>query len=162
MLIIPKPYRRGLQWCVDYRRLNNGTMMNQQPLTLIIQLRDRMHGASICTKIDLNAGFHLIWVKEGDKWKATFHTRYGLYEYTVMPFGLANATATIHDSMETIFRDMLNWELVIYMEDFLIYSETDEEHTQIVLEVFWRLKENYLAIAPYKWNWHVSWVEFLE
>jgi len=107
----------------------------------------------------MKAAFHLIRVKEGDEWKTAFRTKYGLYEYTVMPFGRANVPATFQDAMETIFRDMLNRELLIYMDDFLIYSETEEEHTQIVLEV---LKENNITIAPDKCVWHASRVEFLE
>jgi len=125
------------------------------------ELRDRVQGAKIFTKIDLKAGFNLVRVKEGDEWKMAFRTRYGLYEYTVMPFGLANAPATFQDAMETIFRDMLDSGLLIYRDDFLIYSETEEEHTQIVLEVLRRLKENNLAIAPDKCVPHASRVEFL-
>jgi len=125
------------------------------------ELRDRVQGARIFTKIDLKAGFHLIRVKEGEEWKTAFRTRYGLYEYTVMPFGLANAPATFQDAMETIFRDMLDRGLLIYMDDFSIYSETEEEHIQLVLEVLRPLKENNLAIAPDKCVWHASGVEFL-
>jgi len=135
--------------------------MNRRPLPLINELRDRVQGARIFTKIDLKAVFHHIQVKEGDEWKTAFRTRYGLYEYTVMPFGLANAPATFQDAMETIFRDMLDRGLLIYMDDFLIYSETEEDHIQIVLEVLRRLKENNFAIAPVKCLWHASRVEFL-
>jgi hypothetical protein len=78
-----------------------------------------------------------------------------------MPFGLANAPATFQDAMETIIRDMLDRGLLIYMDDFLMYSETEEEHTQIVLEVLRRLKENNLAISPDQCVWHASRVEFL-
>jgi hypothetical protein len=78
-----------------------------------------------------------------------------------MPFGLAHAPATFQDAMETIFRDMLDRGLLFYMDDFLIYSKTEEEHTQIVLEVLRRLKENNLAIAPDKCVWHSFRVELL-
>jgi len=78
-----------------------------------------------------------------------------------MPFSLANAPATFHDTMETIFIDMLHRGLLIYMDEFLIYSETEEEHTPIVLEVLRRLKENDLTNAPDKCVWHASRVEFL-
>jgi len=78
-----------------------------------------------------------------------------------MPFGLSNAPATFQDAMDKIFRDMLNSGLLISMDDFLIYSETEEEHTQMILEVLWRLKENNLTIAPDKCVWHASKGEFL-
>ena len=77
-----------------------------------------------------------------------------------MPFGLAHAPATFQDAMETIFRDMLDRGQLIYRDDFLIYSETEEEHTQIVLEVLQRLKENNLPIARDKCVWHASRVKF--
>jgi len=97
------------------------------------ELQDRVQGARIFTKIDLKAVFHLIRVKEGDKWETASCTRYGRYEYTVMLFSLANAPATFQNATETIFRDMLHRGLLIYIDNFLIYSETDEELTQIVL-----------------------------
>jgi hypothetical protein len=135
--------------------------MNRRPLPLMNELRDRVQCAKIFTKIDLKAEFNLVRVEKGDEWKTAFRTRYGLYEYTVMPFGLANTPATFQEAMETIFSDMLDRGLLIYMDDFLIYSETEEEHTQKVLEVLQRLKENNLAIAPDKCVWHASRVEFL-
>jgi hypothetical protein len=78
-----------------------------------------------------------------------------------MPFGLANAPATFQDAMEIIFRDMLDRGLFIYMDDFLIHFDPEEEHTQIFLEVLPRLKENNLAIAPDKCVRHAFRVEFL-
>jgi hypothetical protein len=99
------------------------------------ELRDRVQGGRIFTKIDLKAGFDLIRVKEGNERKTAFRTRYGLSEYTVIPFGLANAPASFQDTMETIFRDMLDRRLLIYMDDFLMYSETEEEYAQLGLEV---------------------------
>lgn len=83
--------------------------------------------------IDLNAGFDIIRVREGDDWKTACHTRYGLYESIVMLFRLANAPATFQIQIDTIFRDILNGGLLIYMDDFLINSETEEDHTQIVV-----------------------------
>ena len=125
------------------------------------ELQDRIQGARVFTKIDLKAGLHLIRVKEEHEWKPAFRTRYGRYEYSVMTFGLRNGPAIFNDAMEIIFRDMLDRALCIYMNEFLIYSETEEEHTQIVLEVLRRLKENNLAIAPDKCVWHASRVELL-
>jgi len=83
------------------------------------------------------------------------------FVYSVIPFGLANAPATFHDGIETIVRDMLNRELLIYMQYFLMYSATVEEHTQIVLEVLHQPREFNLAIAQSICIWHVSTVEFL-
>jgi len=161
IFFVPKPHGRGLRLCIDYQDLNKVTIINRRLLPLMNELQDRTQGARVFTKIDLKAGLHLIRVKEEDEWKPAFRTRYGLYEYTVMTFGLANGPAIFQDAMEIIFRDMLDGGLCIYMNDFLIYSETEEEHTQIVLEVLRRLKENNIAIAPDQCVWHASRVELL-
>ena len=80
--------------CVDYRRLNTVTQKNRYPLPLITELMDRLQGAKWFTKFDVREGFYRIRIKEGDEWKTAFKTKYGLYEYTVMPFRLTNAPAT--------------------------------------------------------------------
>ena len=86
--------------CVDYRGLNKVTILNRYPLPLMNELRDRVHEAKIFTKLDLKSGYNLIRIKEGDEWKTAFHTRYGLFEYKVLPFGLANAPATFQNIMK--------------------------------------------------------------
>jgi len=161
IIFVPKPQGWGLQLCVDYRGLNIVTITNRRPLRLLNKLQDWIQGARVFTKIDLKAEFHLIRVKEGHEWKIAFCTGYALYEYTVMPCGLVNAPATFQDAMKTIIRDMLDRGLLIYIDHFLIYSATEKEHTQIVLEVLRQLGENNVPIAPDKGVWHTSRVEFL-
>jgi len=111
--------------------------------------------------MDLKNGFHLIRIKEGDEWKTAFRTRYGLYEFLVMPFGLSNAPATFQDMMNHIFQDMLDLGLLAYMDDLLIYAKTVEENDKIVEEVLRRLRENKLAISPDKCIWRQTELEFL-
>jgi hypothetical protein len=90
IIFVPKAHGRGLRLCVDYRGLNKVTIANRYPLPIMSELQDRVRGPKIFTKIDLKNGYNLIWIKPGDEWKTAFKTRYGLYEYTVMPFGLSN------------------------------------------------------------------------
>jgi len=161
ILFIPKLHGRGLWLCVDYPGLNKLTMVIRRLLPLMNTLWKRIQGAKVFAKINLKAGFHLIQVRDGDQWKTAFRTRPGLYEYAMMRFCLVNAPATFQDAMEMIFTDMLDWGLVIHMDDFLIYIETEEEHIQIVLVVLRQLKENNLSIAPDKCISHTSKVEFL-
>jgi hypothetical protein len=161
ILFVPKPHGRGLRLCVDYRGLNRVTIMNRYPLPLMNELRDRVAGSRIFTKIDLKAGYNLIRIKPGDEWKTAFRTRYGHYEYLVMPFGLANAPATFQDMMNEILRDLIDHGVVVYIDDILIYTETEEEHIRLTSEVLRRLQENNLAIAPDKCEWHQKQVEFL-
>ena len=90
----PSLQGRGLKLCVDYRGLNKVTILNRYPLPLMNELRDRVHEAKIFTKLDLKSVYNLIRNKECNEWKTAFRTPYGLFEYRVMPFGLANTPAT--------------------------------------------------------------------
>jgi len=106
-------------------------------------------------------GFHLIRVKEGDEWKTAFRTRYGLFEFQVMPFGLTNAPSTIQDMMNHVFSDMLDVGVIAYMDDILVYADTEEGHDRTVKEVLKRLQKNSLAVSPEKCVCKVKEVEFL-
>ena len=161
ILFVPKPHGQGLRLCVDYQGLNKVTVMNRYPLPLMNELRNRVQGAKVFTKIDLMWGYNLIRIKEGDEWKTAFRTRYGLYEYLVMPFGLANAPATFQNMINEVLRELFDQWVVAYMDDILIYSATEEEHVHIVTSVLWLLQENGLAVALEKCEWHASKVEFL-
>jgi len=142
ILFVPKPNGKGLRLCVDYRALNRIMIPNRYPLPLMQELQDRVQGAKWFTKLDLKNGFNLIRIREGDEWKTAFRTRYGLYEFQVMPFGLTNAPSTFQDMMNHVFSDMIDLGLLVYMDDFLIYAKTEEEHDQRVKEVLRRLQEN--------------------
>jgi hypothetical protein len=104
---------------------------------------------------------HLIRIKDGDEWKTAFRCRYGLYEFLVMPFGLTNAPATFQDMINHIFRDMLDQGVIAYIDDILIYAETEEQHDELVKEVLKRLEENGLVTSPEKCIWGRNRMEFL-
>lgn len=161
ILVIPKPHGRGLRLCVGYWWLNRVTITNRRLLPLMNKLGDRVQGARFFTKLDLKTRYHHIRVKERDLWKTTFCTTYSLFENTVMRFSLANAPATFPVAMETIFQEIPDWGLLIEMDDFLIKSETEEEHTRRVPEVLPRLKKNKPVIAWAKCIWHASRVDYL-
>jgi len=125
------------------------------------ELQDRIQGAQFFTKIDLKNGYHLVRMKEAEEWKTAFGTRYGLYEFLVMPSGLTNTPATFQDMMNHTFRDMIDLGLLAFIDDLLIYAKTEEEHDRIVKEVSQRLRANRLAISPEKCAWKQKEVEFL-
>jgi hypothetical protein len=114
------------------------------------ELQDRVRGAKIFTKINLKNGYNLIRIKPGDEWKMAFKIWYGLYEYTIMPFGLSNTPATFQNMMNHIFQDLLDLGLIVYLDDILIYAETEEEHNHIITEVLKHLAGNGLAISQDK------------
>jgi hypothetical protein len=94
ILFVLKAYGHGLHLCIDYHELNRVTVLNRYPLPLMNEFRDRVQGSTVFTKIDVKSGYNLVKIKEGEKWKTVFRTRYRHFEYLVMLFGLANALAT--------------------------------------------------------------------
>jgi len=161
ILFMPKPHGRGLRLCADYQALNRITIPNPYPLPLMQELQDRVQGVQWFTKMDLKNGFHLILIREGDEWKMVFRTRYGLFEFQVMLFGLTNAPSTFQDMMIHIFSDMLDMGTLAYMDDILVYADTEEKHDETVREVLKRLQNNGLAISPKNCVWKAPEVEFL-
>jgi len=161
ILFVLKPHGKGLCLCVDYRALNRITIPNRYPLPLMQELQDRVRGAQWFTKMDLKNGFHLIRIRKGDKWKTAFRTRYGLFEFQVMPFGLTNTPSTFQDMMNHIFSDILDVGTLAYMDDILVYVDTEEKHDETVREVLKRLQNNGLAVSPEKCVWKAQEVEFL-
>jgi hypothetical protein len=114
--------------CVDYRSLNEVTIKNKYPLPWIEDLFDQMKGASVFSKIDLRLGYHQLKIRESDIPKTAFRTRYGLYEYIVMSFGLTNAPAYFMYLMNKVFMEYLDRFVVVFIDDILVFSKTMEEH----------------------------------
>ena len=122
---------------------------------------DRVSGATIFTKLDLKDAYWLVRIREGDEWKTAFKTHYGLFEYLVMPFGLSNAPGNFQVHVNKSFADMLDLFVLIYLDDFLIFSKTEEEHVEHVLRVLQRVINSKLACNLKKCNFHMEKVEFL-
>ena len=140
ILFMPKS-NGTLRLCIDYRELNKITIKNRYPLPLMSELRDRLGKATVFTKLDLKNGYYLLRMAKGEEWKTAFRCRYGLYEYTVMPFRLCNTPATFQSMINDIFRDVLDEGVIAYMDDILIYSEMIEEHVSLVRRVMERLRK---------------------
>ncbi|KAF8683463.1 Retrotransposon gag protein [Rhizoctonia solani] len=115
---------------VDYRCLNNRTKKNVYPLPHPDNLMAQLHGAKVFTKLDLQWGYNNVQVKEGDKWKTTFCTKYSLYESLVMTFGLTNVPAAFQHFMNNLFKDLLDVCVIIYLNDILVYSKNNIDHTK--------------------------------
>ncbi|QRW18708.1 Retrotransposable element Tf2 protein [Rhizoctonia solani] len=124
-------------------------------------LMAQLRGAKVFTKLDLQWGYNNVQVKEGDKWKTAFCTKYGLYKSLVMTFGLTNAPAAFQHFMNKLFKDLLDVCVIIYLDDILIYSKDDASHTQHVHKVLRCLMDNQLFCKASKCMFHVTSVEYL-
>lgn len=111
-----------LHMCMHCRELNKLTIKNKYPLPHIYKMLDQVKGVTVLSKIDLYFGYHQIRIKEENIAKRTFRTRYGHYEFVVLPFGLTNAPATFMCLMDSIFHQCLNKFMLIFIDDILIYS----------------------------------------
>jgi hypothetical protein len=128
---------KGLHLCVDYQPLNAVTIKNKYPLPRIDILFDQLAGAQVFSKIDLRSGYHQIKICDKNIPKMAFSTRYGLYEYLVMSFGLTNAPAHFMYLMNSVFMSELDKFVVVFIDDILVYSkstEDHEEHLRVVLQ----------------------------
>ena len=112
--------------CIDYCGLNKITKKDYYSLPLISDLLDTPWKARLYTKINLRHAYHLVRIVDSDKWKTTFRTCYGSFEWLVMPFGLSNAPAAFQHYMNEIFADMLDVCVIVYLDDILIYSRSEE------------------------------------
>jgi hypothetical protein len=116
--------------CVDYHALKEVTIKNMYPLPRIDDLFDQLRGACVFSKIDLRSGYHHLKIRECDIPKTGFVSRYGLYEYTVMSFGLTNAPAYFMYLMNKVFMEYLDKFVVVFIDDILVYSRSEEEHDE--------------------------------
>jgi len=110
-----------LRLCIDYRKLNEMTIRNSYPLPLISELIDRVKGAKYFTKLDLKSAYNLVRIKEGDDYKTAFRTRYGQYEYLVMPFKLKNAPVTFQHFINDVLNDYLDDFVISYINNIFIF-----------------------------------------
>ncbi|KAI5115146.1 hypothetical protein M0805_002457 [Coniferiporia weirii] len=151
-----------LQACQDYRALNEGTIKNAYPLPLISELMDKLKEAKYFTKLDLHSGYNNIRIKNGDQWKAAFKTPQGLFEPTVMFFGLCNSPATFQALMDNTFHIViLEDKVLIYMDDIFIFASTLQELHHKTLRVLDICDKNDLYCKPEKCLFAVQEAEFL-
>ena len=151
----------SMRLCMDYRELNKVTIKNKYPLPQIDDLFDQLKGAKYFSNIDLRTGYHQLKVRKEDIPKTAFRTRYGHYEFLVMSFGLTNAPAAFMDMMNRIFKQYLDKFVVVFIDDILVYSKTEEEHAEhlrLVLEI---LRKEQLYAKFLKCEFWLERVQFL-
>ncbi|WVZ81083.1 hypothetical protein U9M48_028505 [Paspalum notatum var. saurae] len=160
-LFVEKKDQGGKRLCVDYRPLNAVTVKNKYPLPHIDTLFDQLAGAKVFSKVDLRSGYYQIKIREEDIPKTAFLTRYGLYEYLVMSFGLTNTSAFFMYMMNSMFMNELDKFIVVFIDDILIYSKSEEEHKKHLRIVLTRLREHKLYAKFSKCAFWLKKVSFL-
>lgn len=150
-----------LRMCVDYRALNKVTIKNKYPIPRVDELLDQLTGAKLFSRLDLKSGYHQIRVKDDDIEKTAFRTRYGSFEFLVLPFGLTNAPPTFMRLMNSIFHKYLDQFLIIYLDDILIYSKNEPDHLRHIKIVLQLLRDHQLFINKEKCEFCVDQIEFV-
>jgi hypothetical protein len=124
MIFVPK--KKGTQrLCTDYYVLNDVTVKNKYPLPRIDDLFDQLRGACVFSMIDLRSGYHQLKIRECDILKTASVSSYGLYEYTVMSFGLTNVLTYFMYLMNKIFMEYLDKFVMVFIDDILVYSRSE-------------------------------------
>ena len=150
-----------LRLCVDYRKLNRVTVKNNYPLPRIEDLFDQLNGDCYFLKIDLRSRYHQLRVRDSDISTTSFCTRYGHFEFVVMPFGLKNSPSAFMDMMNRIYHLYLDQFVVVFVEDILIYSKGRAEHEQHLQLALLVLRENQLYDKLEKCDFLLQEIQFL-
>ena len=160
VLLAKKP-GGGIRVCVDYRGLNALTAKNRYSIPLIRETLDALCNAKYYTKLDIIAAFNKLRMAEGEEWKTAFLTRYGLFEYLVMPFGLQNAPATFQHFINSVLHEFLDKFASAYLDDIIIYSKTKREHREHVHKVLRALQKAGLQLDINKCEFTVQETKYL-
>ena len=149
-VLLVKKKNGSMRFCVDYRALNKRTVKNRYPLPHIEDSLQRLYKSKYFTAIDLHSAYHQILIRKEDRFKTAFNTRYGHYEFNVVPFGLTNAPATFQTLMNDLMRPFLDDFVIVYLDDILIFSDTLENHELHVRKVLNILRREKLYANPSK------------
>ncbi|KAK8931429.1 hypothetical protein KSP39_PZI016937 [Platanthera zijinensis] len=151
----------SLRLCIDYQELNRLTVKNTYPLPRIEELFDQLQGARCFSKLDLRSGYYQLRIDDKDIEKTVFCSRYGQYEFTVMPFGLTNAPAAFMSLMNRVFEPFLDQFVIVFIDDILVYSESEEQHVTHLEKVLQKLREHHLYAKFSKCEFWLKEVSFL-
>jgi hypothetical protein len=140
----------GWRMCVDYRSLNKITVNDKYPIPHISECLDEMQGSTYFTRLDLIQAFHQIPMHPGDEHKTAFQTKFGSFEFTVMPFGLKNAPSTFQRAMDTVLRPARRGSVVVYFDDVVVHSKTLAQHAEDVKHIIALLRDAHFCLRKEK------------
>ncbi len=149
-----------LRGVVAYRAVNRMTNRNKSPLLCSHEMFDMLENAKVFSKMDLKTGFHQIRVKPQDMEKTAFNTKYGKYEYLIMPMSFWNATAIFHSLTNQIFHGYIDVFMIVYMDDLFIFSKDEKSHIEHFNPVLTGLEQHKLHASPRKCEFMKSEITF--
>ncbi|GJT61823.1 putative reverse transcriptase domain-containing protein [Tanacetum coccineum] len=152
---------RSFRMCIDYREPNKLTIKNRYPLPRIDDLFDQLQGSSVYSKIDIWSGYHQLRTRKEDIPITAFRTRYGHYEFQVMPFRLTNAPTVFMDLMNRVCKPYLDKFVIVFIDDILIYSKNKEEHGEHLKTILNLLRREKLYAKFSKYDFCLDSVQFL-
>jgi hypothetical protein len=161
VLFVKKKKDNSLRMCMDYRPLNAVTNKNKYPLPQIDILFDQLSKAKVFSKIDLRSGYHQIKIRPQDIPKTVFSSRYGLYEYLVISFGLTNAPVYFMYLMNSVFMPKLDKFVIMFIDDILVYSKNEQDHAEHLRIVLTRLRDHQLYAKFSKCEFWLKTIPFL-
>jgi transposase InsO family protein len=147
--------------CVDYRGINSMTVRDSYPIPVLSLLLNNLAGCHYLSKVDLKSAFNLLRVTPGQEYLTAFRTPWGLFEYMVMPFGLANAPATFQRFIQHVLREFIDVCCFVYIDDILIFSKTKEDHILHLSSILSKLREFSLKASLKKCQFFQTEVQFL-
>jgi hypothetical protein len=160
-MIFVKKADGSLRLCVDFGPLNADTLKDRYPLPHMEDLLNEVHGSSHFTKLDLKSGYHQMRLQKEDREKTAFTTKYGLFEWTVVPFGLANAPSAVMRMMNKLLAKHRAY-CVVYLDEIVILTSGGmDEHRAKVAAVVKTLRDDNWKLAPGKCVWGVAAVNFV-
>jgi Reverse transcriptase (RNA-dependent DNA polymerase) len=162
-LIFFQPKKDLKKWmCTNYCYLNKQTVKNAYPLPLISETIDKVGKVKVFMKLDLCWGYNNVQIKEGDEWKVAFATHHRSFELLVMFFRMTNSPSTFQNMMNDIMKDLIyHGVVIVFIDDILIYMETEEGHGNIMWEVLQKLQENDLFLKAEKCIFKAQVIKFL-
>ncbi len=161
-ILFDKKPDSSLRLCVDYQGLNNLSIKNRYPLPLIDEALDYLGRAKRFTQLDLTSAYHPMSIREDDKWKTAFRTRYGHFEYQVMPFGFSNIPTSFQCYINKILAEKFDIFVVVYLDNILIYiKDPGQPHVDAVRWVLEQLRKHSLYANLKKCRFHKDEIQFL-
>ena len=161
MMFVSKK-NRTLRSVIDYRELNKITVKNQYSLLLITEVLDRLSSVKIFSKLNIKDAYHCIRIQVSDEWKTVFQTWFDLFEYLILFFDLMNASAFFQFYINRALSEYLNVFCIVYLNDVLIYSETEAEHVEHVQKILTQLLKFKLYVKLSKCMFYVTEIDFLD